>query len=237
MTAELERQLANLIRIGRVKSVQYDPPAVKLSIGDLETDWLPWSTSRAGGTRSWTAPTVGEQRMLFSPYGDMGQAVIGPAIYQDDYPAPATSGDQEHVVFPDGSSVDYNSATNTLTVSVAGSGKVIVNCKQADINATDAANVNTKTATVTASTKVDLLTPITHCSGSLTVDGTITGLSGLAISGTVSGGSASAAINGPVTINGDTTTTGALTNNGKAVGSTLRVSGVQSGGSISGNPV
>jgi len=44
-------------------------------------------------------------------------------------------------------------------------------------------------------------------------------------------------VNGKFTVNGDVATTGALTNNGKNVGSTHKHSGVTSGSSNTGNPV
>lgn len=230
MSAELERLLANMIRVGRVKEVRTTKPAaVKLEIGGLETDWLPWGVGRAGKTRTWSAPTVGEQRLLFSPYGDMTQAVIGPAIYQDDHDQPAESGDQEHVVFPDGSTVDYNSDTNTLTVTVAAAGNVVINCKHATINAEDDATVNTKTATVNASTKIELATPLVHCTQALTVDGLLTYKGGL-----VGSGGSGAAMTGNLTLTGDYSSTGGMTNNGKQVGSNLRVTGVTPGGGTSG---
>lgn len=241
MSAELERMLANVVRVGRVKEVDHANALVKLEIGGLTTDWLSWGVGRAGTTRTWSAPTVGEQRLLLSPYGDMTQAIVGQAIYQDDHAAPATSGDQEHVVFPDGSTVDYNSATNTLTVTVSGSGNVVINCKHATVNAEDdttvntkaatinaenTATVNTKTATVNAETKVELATPLTHCTGALTVDGLLTykgGMSG-------SGGSG-ASLTGNFAASG-----GTFTHNSKNVGSTHTHTLVQPGSGNSGPP-
>jgi hypothetical protein len=69
--------------------------------------------------------------------------------------------------------------------------------------------VNTQTATVNASTKVELATPLVHCTQALTVEGLLTYKGGLV----GSGGSGAA-------ITGNVATTGTLTNNGKAVGST-----------------
>lgn len=69
--------------------------------------------------------------------------------------------------------------------------------------------VNTQVATVNASTKVELATPLVHCTQALTVEGLITGKGGLAISG---GSGAN--------VTGNVSTTGTLTNNGKSVGST-----------------
>lgn len=150
---------ANFIRLGVVSAVDFaheDGPRAKMQLGGLETDWLPWTVQRAGGTRTESAPTVGEQRVVFSPYGDLGQGVIGPAIHQDDYPTPATSEAQDVAVFADGTRVEYDSDANKLQIDVAGAGLVVINCQQ---------------ATVSAAGGVTLDTPDTHCTGNLTVDG------------------------------------------------------------------
>lgn len=160
--SENERTTANLIRIGVVAEVALqheDGPRAKMRMGGLLSDWLPWAVSRAGGTRTASTPTPGEQRLVFSPCGDTAQGVIGPAIYQDDYASPSTTADQEVVVFPDGTRAQYDSASNTLQVDVAGAGNVIVNCQQ---------------ATVKAATSVTLDTPSTHCTGALVVEGNAT---------------------------------------------------------------
>lgn len=157
--SEGERVQANLIRIGVVTAVDPVNALATMNFAGLESDWLPWGVARAGGTRTASAPTVGEQRLVFSPYGDTSQAVIGQALYQDAHPAPSTSADDDGTEFPDGTRVFYNSATNTLQIDVAGDAKVIVNCKQ---------------ATVKATTSVTLDTPTVHATGSLQVDGNVT---------------------------------------------------------------
>lgn len=154
--SELNRQISNLVRIGTVKELDEANARVKLSVSGLTTDWLPWSAARAGKTRTWSPPQVGEQVIMVSPFGDMGQAVVVGSLFSDTDPAPAASKDQETTVYPDGSTVDYNSATNTLTVTVAGNGNVVVNCK---------------TATVKAATSVTIDTPQTTVTGKLTVQG------------------------------------------------------------------
>ena len=195
--AETERILANMIRLGAVSELDEANARVRVKVGGLTTDWLPWLTSRAGATRTWSAPRPGEQVIVLAPYGDPAQAVALPAIYQDDHPAPSNTKDAEHVVFPDGSTVDYNSATNTLTLTVAGNGKVVVNCKEATIN---------------AETSVTLNTPQTTCKGKLTVEGLLTYLAGMQGS---TGSGAAATIAGNVAFSG-----GSLTHNGKNIGST-----------------
>jgi hypothetical protein len=65
--------------------------------------------------------------------------------------------------------------------------------------------------------------------GNLLVTGTITGQSGMNISGTSGGGT--------MNITGNINSTGTITNNGVSIGSSHRHSGVQSGGSDTGTPV
>ncbi len=184
---DLQRQLANMIRVGVVSALDEANARVQLRVAGLTTDWLPWGTARAGATRTWSAPTIGEQVILFSPYGDMGQAIVGPSIYQDSKPAPAATKDRETTVYPDGSTVDYNSATNTLTVTVSSNGVVVLNCKQATINC--------ETSTVNASESVTLNTPETLATGNVTVEGLLTYMNGIAGSGGTNGNAISGTIN------------------------------------------
>lgn len=224
MSAEIERMIANLVRVGTIAELDETNARVRMAVGGLTTDWLPWGVSRAGATRTWSAPRVGDQHVLFSPYGDPSQGVVGPALYQDSQPAPAASKDQEHTLYPDGSTVDYNSATNTLTVTIAAGGNVVVNCKHATINAADDATVNTKVAAIKASTSVEIDSPATTVTGKLTVEGLLTYKAGLAGSG-----GSGAVLTGDFKAQG-----GAFQHNGKNVGDTQRVTGIQPGGGTSG---
>lgn len=59
--------LANLLRLGTVAQLDVAEARVKVDIGGLVTDWVPWVpwvTGRAGATRTWSAPRVGEQVLL-----------------------------------------------------------------------------------------------------------------------------------------------------------------------------
>ncbi len=199
---EIDRQLAGVIRFGNVIEVDPANARVRCSTGGLETDWMPWASGRAGGTKHWSCPTVGEQVGVFAPYADPTQGFVVLGFFSDDNPAPSDDPDKEVTLFPDGTVVEYDSAANELTVTVAGAGKVTVNCKEATVN---------------ADTKVELATPLVHCTQALTVDGLITGNGGMAISG---GSGATASITGSMNVNGAVSTTGTLTNNGKNVGST-----------------
>lgn len=114
---ELQRQLMNVVRVGKVSALDEGGARVKVSVSGLTTDWLPWLASRAGATRTWSAPREGEQVLVLSPYGDTAQGVVLPSIYQDSYPAPAGSKDRETTVYPDGTTVEYDSAAHALVVS------------------------------------------------------------------------------------------------------------------------
>lgn len=207
---DLDRRLANIIRIGVVTDLDAGDALVKVDCGELDSEWIPWGAARAGTTRRWSPPSVGEQVLVFSPSGELADAVAGPSIYQNAHPAPASSADQDHTIFPDGSTVDYNSATNTLTVTVVGAGNVVVNCKQ---------------ATVKADTGVTLDSPETICTGNLTIQKALN-VQGTGVSGPV------ATVSGGMNFVG-----GAVTHNGKNIGSDHHHSGVTSGGATTGDPV
>lgn len=143
---ELQRQLANMIRVGVIAALDEENARVKVKMAGLSTDWLPWGTVRAGTTRTVSMPSEGEQVLVFSPYGDTAQAVVGPSIFQESHPSPSVSKDIEKTIFPDGSFVEYDSASNTLTVTVAANGNVIINCQSATVNAAEKLQVNTPEA-------------------------------------------------------------------------------------------
>jgi phage baseplate assembly protein V len=120
--SEVDRKLANLIRLGTVKEADYRKARVRIQMGKLLTDWLPWVTSRAGQDSSWSAPSVGEQVVLLSPCGDMGQGVVLPAIYQQKHPAPSAQETEATVLFQDGSQLTYDKKTHHFTVMLISEG-------------------------------------------------------------------------------------------------------------------
>ena len=126
----------------------------------------------------------------------------------------------------------FQGAGNITTV-----GDLTINAPNVVVNASNAATINTATATVNASTKVELATPLVHCTTNLTVDGTalvkgaITGQGGMAISG-----GSGTSITGNVAVTGNVSNTGTLTSGGKNVGSNHTHGGVQTGSGTSGGP-
>lgn len=205
--AEIERALANLVRVGVVHALDEAAARVTVDLGDIVTDWLPWVTARAGATRTWSAPRPGEQVLVLAPYGDSSQALVLPAIYQDSHPAPSSSRNIERTVYPDGSVVEYDSSTHALSVTV-GSGSVTINCAQATVNASDS---------------ITLATPAATCTGALTVQGHFTYQAGMTGQGNAS-------------IAGNVAVAGGLSNNGTDVGAGHAHTGVEKGDKLSGPP-
>lgn len=123
--ADLARLIENLLRLGTIAQVQHTtPPRVRVRTGGIETDWLPWAELRAGRTRTWNPPTVGEQVLLFCPSGDTRNGVVLCGIPSDDTDTPSHSPDETATLYPDGALTVYNHATGTL--SATGIQKVIV---------------------------------------------------------------------------------------------------------------
>lgn len=134
--SEIDRKLANLIRLGTVKEADYKKARVRIQIGKILTDWLPWVTSRAGQDRNWSAPSVGEQVVLLSPSGEMAQGVVIPAIYQQKHPAPSDKETDATLVFQDGSKVLYDKEKHHLTVSVVTDGTLTLKIGESSLEMT-----------------------------------------------------------------------------------------------------
>lgn len=137
---DIPADLSTLIRIGTVVAV--DLPAARCRVrysdpddedGEAETPPIRWLTPRAGETRSWSPPSVGEQVVILSPDGQIGAAVALPAIVQDAFP-PADSTLREVIVFRDGAEISYDPGTHSLeaslpagaTAEIAASGGIVL---------------------------------------------------------------------------------------------------------------
>ncbi|EOI5752863.1 phage baseplate assembly protein V [Enterobacter hormaechei] len=109
--AELYRLLLNLVRTGVVIEVDAENWQCRVQTGELQTTWLNWLTMRAGRSRTWWRPSVGEQVVLLSIGGDLTTAFVLPAIYSNDNPPPSVSEDAQVTTFPDGGWIEYEPET------------------------------------------------------------------------------------------------------------------------------
>lgn len=149
-TVELSRRLENLLRIGTVAEVDHAAALCRVATGDLLTDWLPWFERRAGQTRTWNPPTVGEQAMVLSPSGEPAGGIVLVGIFRAAHPAPDASPTVHVAAYPDGARISYDHASGALVAS------------------------GIQTALIEAAVSVTLDTPLVTCTNNLHVMGTAT---------------------------------------------------------------
>lgn len=116
--SELNRKLANIIRVGLVKEIDYEKARVRVKVGEFLTDYLPWITYRAGEEKSWSPPSIDEQVIVLSPGGELSLGVVLPAVYQEKYPPPENKKEINSVKFQDGTKLSYDSGKNHLEIDV-----------------------------------------------------------------------------------------------------------------------
>lgn len=152
--------LKNLIRVGRVSSqgdatvrvvfedradmVSYDLPIIVQQSQDNKDSWL---------------PDIGEQVVcLFLPSGNAQGFILG-SFYSDVDPPVVSDPNKRHVRFADGTIVEYDRSTHTLTINAQG-----------PVNITAAGNVN-----VTGDVIADGVSLKTHVHGGVEPGGGTTG--------------------------------------------------------------
>ncbi|KFA59049.1 Baseplate assembly protein V [Gilliamella apicola] len=112
---DILRKIENLIRQGVVYQTKGD--RVKVRSGKLVTAWLPWFTHRAGKSRSWWRPSIGEQVFILSPNGNLELGCVLPSLYCNDNAPPSDSEHGCFVEFPDGATFKYEPADSSLTIN------------------------------------------------------------------------------------------------------------------------
>lgn len=157
--SEIQRLLRNLIRTGVVIDVDAEGALCRVQTGEIQTDWLNWLTRRAGRSRDWWTPSVGEQVLLLAVGGELDTAFVLPGIYCDDFPPPSSSPGAYHVAFPDGAVIEYEPETGALMVT---------GIKTAEVAASVSVVITSPSVTVTASQKITLDAPEVVCTNKLT---------------------------------------------------------------------
>lgn len=111
--ADTLRLLGDLAREGVVESVDLSAGTARVRFGDLITGDIPWLSPRAGKTRIYAAPSIGEQVVVLSPEGRTSAAIIIGSLSSDQHPHPA---DDESVVleFDDGAWLGYDPVRHSL---------------------------------------------------------------------------------------------------------------------------
>ncbi|SCZ73141.1 phage baseplate assembly protein V [Photorhabdus luminescens] len=252
---ELLRLLRNLIRTGVVTEVDTTRGVCRIATGNLETDWRPWLTMRAGNSRTWWAPSRGEQVLLLSVGGELTTSFVLPAVYSNQFPEPlAVSGktvdtafadqfpsalpasaEAVHIVFPDGAVMEYEPAFSALKVTgiktavVQASNSVAIEATNISLKALNSIKLEAiNSIELTSVNKIDMKT--------LQV-----GINALAVKADVAKGftleTPEFAVKGKTKLEGDVENTGGkLSSNGVTLHS-HKHTGVMSGGATTGDPV
>lgn len=203
-----ERRLADLIKFGEVKEVNYAEARVRVMIGDEDDDeghtvtgWLPMAGARARGDSDWHPLEVGERVVVLSESGELQNGIVMPAgIYSEEDPAPGDKAGLWRKRFQDGSTVEYDRET----------GEFKIDAKTKQTLMVGDATITVQDGSIVLSAGGQSLTLSAE---GITSSGKIAGEDGLAITG------------------------GTFTHDGKNVGKNHTHSGVQTGGGISGGPI
>lgn len=155
---ELARAIRNLVRTGVVVEIDLNAGRCRVQTGGIITDWLQWLTQRAGRSRTWWAPSLGEQVLILAVGGELDTAFVLPGIFSDDHPAPSASADALHIAFPDGAVIEYEPKTSALTVS---------GIKTADVTASESITATVPVVLVKAAERITLDTPEVICTNKL----------------------------------------------------------------------
>lgn len=165
---DLLRRLENLLRPGTVHAVDHTAARVRVASGDLTTDWLPWFEGRAGATRSWSPPTVGEQCLLLCPGGEMASGLVLVGLYSDRHPAPVDGPDLHHIAYADGAIIEYDQAAHTLSATLPAGATV-------SIAAPGGITLDTPTVTVTGDVVASGISLVNHVHGGVRAGGETSG--------------------------------------------------------------
>ena len=144
--AELNSRVANLLRLGTILAVDLPRARCKVQSGRLETGWLRWATARAGTTRTWDPPTVGEQCMLLSPSGNTENGIVLFGINSELIKPPSQSADIHRPDWPDGALCEYDHATHTWRLVLPKEGRIVINVGRTTLELTDAGTTLTTPA-------------------------------------------------------------------------------------------
>jgi phage baseplate assembly protein V len=118
---DIPADVSELIRLGTIASVDLAAATCTVRYGDpddddggAETPAIRWLAPRAGRTRVWSPPSIGEQVILLVPDGQLAAAVALPGIWQDSVPPPGSTL-AELVEYDDGARIGYDPENHALT--------------------------------------------------------------------------------------------------------------------------
>ena len=105
---DINRRVNNIMRFGTIEKIDHTKAQARVRIGPLLSAWIPWHTRHAGQDSDWAPPSAGEQVTIFSPSGNLAQAVFMHGLYQNKFPQPSKNKDERKHNLKDGTSITHN---------------------------------------------------------------------------------------------------------------------------------
>jgi len=116
--------VGDLVREGTVVSRDLTAGTARVQFADeLTTGDLPWLASRAGSTRTWSPPAIGEQVVVIAPEADTARGIIIGSLSSDAHPHPANDG-STLTEYEDGARIGYDPEAHALTAILPGGATV-----------------------------------------------------------------------------------------------------------------
>lgn len=133
---------SDLFRIATVIEIDLAAALVRVSVGDIESDWIDFATMRAGETKIYCPPSLGEQVFLFCPDHELEGAIILGALYSAANAAPENT-KRNIITFSDGALIAYDPENHILDALLPGGGKVNLTAPaDLTVNAAGGATIN-----------------------------------------------------------------------------------------------
>jgi phage baseplate assembly protein V len=123
---DIQRLIGDLVRFGTVASVDHAKATCRVRLEQILSGDVPWAGGRAGATRTWSPPSVGEQVVLICPEGDIAAGFIIPGVYSNARPAPAATEGSFSIHFDDGTWLGYDPGAKALTAIVGAGGTALI---------------------------------------------------------------------------------------------------------------
>ncbi len=117
--------IGDVVRLGTIDSVDLAGATCRVRVGDLVTGDIAWLERRAGATRTWSPPSIGEQCVLICPDGDDLAGVALPGLFSDAHPAPGAT-TAELIRFADGAILSYDPQAQALAATLPAGGTVAI---------------------------------------------------------------------------------------------------------------
>lgn len=126
LLGDLARKLENIIRLGKIKHVDYAKARCVVDFQGIETAPLLWLNMRAGDDRTWDSPSVGEQCIVVSPSGELANGIVLFGLYSQTHPAPQQQSYIKSRHFSDGAIIQYDTQQHQLTATLPNGGTAVI---------------------------------------------------------------------------------------------------------------